>query len=152
MRKVTEKQNGRWGSCSFRRTESGNCKLRRSWLSRCDWFPIYLISHALPKGARDMSWHSISLELQMKTVRNCFEIKEYVDGWIHSNVVKKSHRNVYLYLQNGQRTRQKSCISLININLILMSKQILIETFSPQPQHFQRGILDFLNLMQEHTQ
>lgn len=37
-------ENERRCSCSC--TESGNCKLRKSLASRCDWFPINLISLA----------------------------------------------------------------------------------------------------------
>ncbi len=87
----------RRGRCSCSCTESGNCKLRRSWASRCDWFPIYLISLALPEGVRDMPWHCMSLELQMKAVHNSFETKEHVDGWIYLSMEKEKKWKCVLF-------------------------------------------------------
>lgn len=130
-------RRGAGGAAGF--TEAGNCKLRRSWALWCDWFPIYLISLALPEGGRgrggvrDMPWHRVSLELQMKTACNGFETEEYGGGWIYLNV--GGERN----LENDRGTRRKSRASLVFIGFDCRSTNWNL--FSPPASAFSERYL-----------
>lgn len=101
------------------------------------WFPV-----ALPEGVRDMSWHSISLELQMKPVHTCLEIKEYIEGWIHLNMVKEKLWKLRSSAFKMVKEQEKLCVNLVtNVNLILLSKWLLIATFSPAASAFSERYL-----------